>query len=72
MTALVPIAPFPAWPVAVANASPKAQYAILQFFAAEIDNQRTRRAYLKGADDFFAFVAPVLAATVCRPSPRCT
>jgi site-specific recombinase XerD len=58
MTALVPIAPFPAWPIAVANAAPKAQYAILQFFAAEIDNPRTRRAYLKGAEDFFAFVAP--------------
>ena len=58
MTPLVPIAPFPAWPVAVANAAPKAQYAILQFFAAEIDNPRTRRAYLVGAEDFFTFVAP--------------
>lgn len=58
MNSLVPIAPFPTWPIAVANAAPKAQYAILQFFGAEIDNPRTRRAYLKGADDFFAFVAP--------------
>jgi site-specific recombinase XerD len=58
MNALVPILPFPAWPAAIANASPKAHYAILQFFAAEIDNARTRRAYLKGAEDFFAFVAP--------------
>lgn len=58
MNSLVPIAPFPAWPIAVANASPKAHYAILQFFAAEIDNPRTRRAYLRGAEDFFAFVAP--------------
>jgi site-specific recombinase XerD len=58
MNSLVPIAPFSAWPVAVANASPKAQYAFLQFFAAEIDNPRTRRAYLKGAEDFFAFIAP--------------
>lgn len=58
MNSLVPIAPFPAWPIAVANASPKAHYAILQFFAAEIDNPRTRRAYLRGAEDFFAFAAP--------------
>jgi site-specific recombinase XerD len=58
MNSLVPVIGFPAWPVAVANASPKAQYAILQFFAAEIDNARTRRAYLKGAEDFFACVAP--------------
>jgi site-specific recombinase XerC len=58
MNSLVPIAPFPAWPVSVANASPKAQYAILQFFAAEIDNPRTRRAYLRGAEDFFAFASP--------------
>ena len=60
MNSLIPIAPFPAWPIAVANAAPKAQYAILQFFAAEIDNPRTRRAYLVGAEDFFAFVAPSL------------
>jgi site-specific recombinase XerD len=56
--AIVSYLPFPAWPAAVANASPKAHYAILQFFAAEIDNARTRRAYIKGAEDFFAFVAP--------------
>lgn len=59
MNTLVPIAPFPSWPAAIANASHRAHYAILQFFAAEIDNPRTRRAYLKGAEDFFAFVAPI-------------
>lgn len=59
MNALVPFLPFPAWPAAVATASRSAQEAILRFFAAEIDNPQTRRAYFKGAEDFFASVAPL-------------
>ena len=47
------------WPIAVATASPRAKFAILQFFAAEKTNPNTRRSYLRSAEDFFAFVAPV-------------
>lgn len=57
MTNIVPIKPFAAWPVAIANAPTAAHYAILQFFAAEISNLNTRRTYLRGAEDFFAFAA---------------
>ena len=53
--ALVILPPSVAWPLAVAAAPPKAWHAFLQFFAAEISNPRTRRAYIKGAEDFFRF-----------------
>ena len=45
------------WPAAIAHASQEAWIAILQFFAAEIDNPNTRRSYIRGAEDFFGFVA---------------
>ena len=48
---------FSAWPPAIAAAGPKAWHAILQFFAAEIRNPNTRRAYLRAAQDFFIFAA---------------
>ena len=48
---------FPSWPPAIAMAGPKAWHAILQFFAAEIRNPNTRRAYLRAAQDFFIFAA---------------
>ena len=53
--ALVIMPPSAAWPLAVAAAPPKAWHAFLQFFAAEVSNPRTRRAYIKGAEDFFRF-----------------
>lgn len=46
---------FARWPAAVSNASPQALYAVLQFFAAEIRNPNTRRAYMRAAEDFFVF-----------------
>jgi site-specific recombinase XerD len=46
-------------PPALAAATPSAQHVLLQFFAAEIRNANTRRAYLKGAQAFFAYVAPL-------------
>ncbi len=52
----LPVA-FASWPPAIASASPEAWHAILQFFAAEIRNPNTRRAYLRAAQDFFAFAA---------------
>lgn len=45
------------WPPAIAHASQEAWIAILQFFAAEIDNANTRRSYIRGAEDFFTFAA---------------
>jgi len=48
---------FASWPPSIAAAGPKAWHAILQFFAAEIRNPNTRRAYLRAAQDFFIFAA---------------
>jgi site-specific recombinase XerD len=45
------------WPIAVATATPRAKFSILQFFIAELSNPNTRRSYLRAAEDFFAFVA---------------
>lgn len=45
------------WPVAVAAASSRAKFSILQFFAAEIANEHTKRAYLRAAEDFFIAAA---------------
>jgi len=49
--------PFASWPPAIASASQEAWHAILQFFAAEIRNPNTRRAYMRAARDFFEFAA---------------
>ena len=57
MTALVPITAFANWPLAVSSAPPDALYAILQFFAAEVRNPNTRRAYIHAAQDFFRHAA---------------
>jgi integrase/recombinase XerC len=54
MSTLVPVSAFAHWPPAVANAPPDALHAILQFFAAEVRNPNTRRAYLRAAHDFFS------------------
>ncbi len=56
-TALVPIPHHAAWPAAIANAPREAWAAIIQFFAAELNNPNTRRSYIRGAEDFFAFAA---------------
>src|SRR5690606_23387842 len=58
MNELIPISAFSAWPPAIAKAGPDVWHAILQFFAAEIRNPNTRRAYLRAAQDFFIYVAP--------------
>lgn len=55
MTELIPLSAFANWPTAIASAGPTAWHAILQFFAAEIRNANTRRAYLRAAQDFFVF-----------------
>jgi site-specific recombinase XerD len=56
LSALTPSAFF-RLPAALSGGSPEALHAVLQFFAAEIRNPNTRRAYLKAAEDFFAFAA---------------
>lgn len=50
---------FQSWPTAVATASPAAWHTILQFFAAEIRNANTRRAYLHAVEDFFRFAGGI-------------
>jgi site-specific recombinase XerD len=55
MTELIPLSAFANWPTVIASAGPAAWHAILQFFAAEIRNANTRRAYLRAAQDFFVF-----------------
>ena len=57
MTALVPITAFANWPLAVSSAAPDALHAILQFFAAEVRNPNTRRAYIHAAQNFFRHAA---------------
>jgi len=47
-------------PVAFGTIDPRAKAVMQQFFNAEIDNPRTRRAYMYGAADFFRFVLPVI------------
>jgi site-specific recombinase XerD len=42
----------------LAAIEPRAAEVMAQFFAAELDNERTRRAYKKAAADFFHFAAP--------------
>ncbi len=58
---LVVIPPVAVWPPAIAMAKPIAWDALLQFFKAEIRNPRTRRAYLKAAEDFFMIAAAMPA-----------
>ena len=62
MTALVPTTAFAHWPLAVASASPNALHAILQFFAAELRNPNSRRAYIHAAQDFFRHAATMPAS----------
>lgn len=48
---------FDTWPPAIADAPPRAKFALEEFFAARIDNAHTKRSYRKAARDFFAFAA---------------
>jgi site-specific recombinase XerD len=57
MTSALVASGFSSWPPAIAAAGPTTWHAILQFFAAEIRNPNTRRAYLRAAEDFFVFAA---------------
>lgn len=54
---LVHIPHHAAWPAAIANAPREVWSAIIQFFAAELNNPNTRRSYIRGAEDFFRFAA---------------
>ena len=56
MNQLAPIAS-PGSPVLVAAASDRAGMPFLEFFAANIRNLRTRRAYARAADEFLAWCA---------------
>lgn len=53
----LPVTAFAEWPLAISAAPPDALHAILQFFAAEVRNPHTRRAYIRAAQDFFRHAA---------------
>lgn len=57
MTLLIRTSDFSSWIASVAGASERTKHTFAQFFFAEIENPHTRRAYLRGAIDFFHFVA---------------
>ena len=62
-TANLVVLPFSeALPEQLAIVEPDAKAVMRQFFGAEVENPRTRRAYLFAAADFFHFVAPVIGA----------
>jgi hypothetical protein len=56
----------PALPALVAAAGERAGMRFLEFFAANIRNPHTRRAYARAADEFLAWCGSV---GVCRRSP---
>jgi integrase/recombinase XerC len=56
MNKLVPISS-PARPALVAAASERASMRFLEFFAANIRNPHTRRAYYRAADEFLTWCA---------------
>jgi len=69
MSQLVPISS-PALPALVGAAGERASTHFLEFFAANIRNPHTRRAYYRAAHEFW----PGVAASACRlspPSSRC-
>ena len=72
MNQLVPIAS-PTIPVLVAAAGDRARIRFLEFFAANIRNPHTRRAYARAAAEFLAWCAdagvPAIAAVQPVPSP---
>ena len=68
MNQLVPISS-PTLPALVAAAGERASMRFLEFFAANIRNPHTRRAYARAADEFLAWCAsagvPSIGAPCC-------
>src|SRR5580693_3883714 len=68
MSSLVPISS-PALPVLVAAAGESAGMRFLEFFAANIRNPNTRRAYYRAAEEFLAWCASVGVPSIAAVQP---
>jgi site-specific recombinase XerD len=68
MNQLVPISP-PTLPALVAAAGERASMRFLEFFAANIRNPHTRRAYYRAADEFLAWCASVGVPSITAVQP---
>jgi hypothetical protein len=71
MNQLVPIGSF-RLPTLVAAAGERASVRFLEFFAVNIRNPHTRRAYARAAEEFFVLVRERPACRRSLPSNRCT
>ena len=58
MSSLTALPVSDALPIAFGTIDPRAAAVMQQFFNAEIDNPKTRRAYMFGAADFFRIIEP--------------
>ena len=69
MNQLVPISSLSSLPTLVAAAGERASMRFLEFFAANIRNAHTRRAYARAAEEFLAWCAsagvPSIGAPCC-------
>src|SRR5438045_3967228 len=68
MNQLVPIGS-PALPALVAAAGERASMRFLEFFAANIRNPHTRRAYHRAAEEFFAWCADAGLPSIAAVQP---
>jgi site-specific recombinase XerC len=69
MNQLVMIIGSPALPALVAAASERASVRFLEFFAANIRNPHTRRAYARAADEFLAWCASAGVPSIATVQP---
>src|SRR6202049_4098740 len=68
MNQLIPISS-PALPALVAVAGERASMRSLEFFAANIRNPHTRRAYVRAAEEFLAWCASVGVPSIAAVQP---
>src|SRR5208282_2759448 len=69
MNQLIPIASPPTLPGLVAVAGERASMRFLEFFAANIRNSHTRRAYGRAAEEFLAWCAGVGVPSIAAVQP---
>lgn len=65
---LVPIAS-PQLPALVATAGERASMRFLEFFAANISNPHTRRAYCRAAEEFMSWCASIGLSSIAAVEP---
>src|SRR5713226_10661082 len=69
MNELARIIPAPSLPALVAVAGERASIRFLEFFAANIRNPHTRRAYARAADEFLGWCASVGVPSIAAVQP---